>query len=108
MEQLHLQPRGHPGRQRGARQSGQDGGRRCFLVYIPVAHMGEERRGRCGQEIEQIDPLGQVLRDTGHRGEIEEQKGPPAHAEARENAGQPAHQHRAPPGYHPSSAFPPP
>ena len=60
-EQLHVQPGGQPGGQGGAGQPGQGGGPDGFAVDIPVLDVGGQGGGGGGQEVEQVDPLGQVL-----------------------------------------------
>ena len=106
-EQLHIQSGRGPGGEGGAGQAGGDGGQEGRLFKIPVFDMGGQSQQPGGEEIEQIDPLGQVLVQAGEGGHIDEQQRAAAHAEAGQDAGCPAHRQRKQPMIH-SRFFTPP
>ena len=60
-QDLHIQRGGRPGGEGGARKARGDGGKEGFFLHVPVFEMGGEGGGGGGQEVEQVDPLGQGL-----------------------------------------------
>lgn len=88
--------------QRGPGQSGQNGREQGAPVDISIFDVGGQGRGRGGEKVEQIDPLGQGLGDAGEGGHIDQQQRAAADTEAGEYAGgrpgdernEPAHQNK--------------
>ena len=91
----------------GAHQPGGDGGEQGFFLHVAVFQVGGEGGGRGGQEIEQVDPLGQGLGHPGKAGHVDEQQRAAAHPEAGQHPGGRPRQGGDDPLLH-SSAFTPP
>ena len=106
-EQLHVQRRGQPRRQSGADKPRQDGGKERFFLDIAVFHVGGQGGGGGGQEVQQIDPLGQVLGDRREVGHIDQQQGAAADAEAGQHPGGRPGQQGDEPVRHSSALTPP-
>ena len=70
--------------------------------------MGGQRSGGGGEEVEQIDALGQMLLHPGKGGHVDEQQGAAPHAEAGEHTGRGTGQDRDEPAHRPKSDFAPP
>ena len=58
-----------------------------FFLYEAVFYMGGQGQGRGGEEVKEIDPLGQILGHSGEVGHIDEEQSAASHPEAREDPG---------------------
>ncbi len=82
--------RGQPGCTEGGQYAGERAEDDRPFFHQMVTNVGDERRRRAAEEIQQVDAASDVLIDPGKAGQVKDEQRAPADAKAADNAGEKA------------------